>query len=127
MTQTKILLVEDDAILAKVLYGKLSEAGFEENQAFDGEVGLAMAKSGKWDLILLDLILPKKDGFEVLDELKNDLSARSMPVIILTMLGADEDIKKGLQLGADDYIIKAQHAIREIVEKIKKFLEKAPR
>ena len=127
MTQTKILLVEDDAILAKVLYGKLSEAGFEVNQAFDGEVGLAMAKSGKWDLILLDLILPKKDGFEVLAELKNDLSARSMPVIILTMLGADEDIKKGLQLGADDYIIKAQHAIREIVEKIKKFLEKAPR
>ena len=119
MTQTKILLVEDDAILAKVLYGKLSEAGFEVNQAFDGEVGLAMAKSGKWDLILLDLILPKKDGFEVLAELKNDLSARSMPVIILTMLGADEDIKKGLQLGADDYIIKAQHAIREIVEKIK--------
>jgi len=127
MTQTKILLVEDDAILAKVLYGKLSEAGFEVNQAFDGEVGLAMAKSGKWDLILLDLILPKKDGFEVLAELKNDLSARSMPVIILTMLGADEDIKKGLQLGADDYIIKAQHAIREIVEKIKNFLEKASR
>ena len=127
MTQTKILLVEDDAILAKVLYGKLSEAGFEVNQAFDGEVGLAMAKSGKWDLILLDLILPKKDGFEVLAELKNDLSARSMPVIILTMLGADEDIKKGLQLGADDYIIKAQHTIREIVEKIKNFLEKASR
>ncbi|OGY68150.1 MAG: hypothetical protein A3I24_00745 [Candidatus Harrisonbacteria bacterium RIFCSPLOWO2_02_FULL_41_13b] len=127
MTQTKILLVEDDAILAKVLYGKLSEAGFEVNQAFDGEVGLAMAKSGKWDLILLDLILPKKDGFEVLAELKNDLSARSMPVIILTMLGADEDIKKGLRLGADDYIIKAQHTIREIVEKIKNFLEKASR
>ena len=127
MTQTKILLVEDEEILAKVLYGKLSEAGFEVKQAFDGEVGLAMAKSEKWDLILLDLILPKKHGFEVLVELKNDPTIRSIPVIILTMLGADEDIKKGLQLGADDYIIKAQHAIREIVEKIKKFLEKAPR
>ena len=126
MTQTKILLVEDDAILAKVLYGKLSEAGFEVNQAFDGEVGLAMAKSGKWDLILLDLILPKKDGFEVLAELKNDLSARSMPVIILTMLGADEDIKKGLQLGADDYIIKAHVTPQEVMEKIKQALGQKP-
>ena len=127
MTQTKILLVEDDEILAKVLDEELSEAGFEVKQAFDGEVGLVMAKSEKWNLILLDLILPKKYGFEVLAELKNDSSTRSIPVIILTMLGADEDIKKGLRLGADDYIIKAQHTIREIVEKIKNFLEKASR
>lgn len=70
MAQTKILLVEDDEILAKVLYEELSEAGFEVKQAFDGEVVLAMAKSEKPDLILLDLILPKKNGFEVLAELK---------------------------------------------------------
>jgi DNA-binding response OmpR family regulator len=124
MSKTKIVLIEDDEILAKVLYTELTDAGFEVKQAFDGEAGLAMAKSEKWDLILLDLILPKKHGFEVLAELKKSADTASIPVLILTMLGSDEDIKKGLQLGADDYIVKSQHAVAEIVEKVKSFLAK---
>lgn len=121
MIQNKILLVEDDEILAKVLYEELSEAGFEVKQAFDGDAGLAMAKSEKPNLILLDVILPKKQGFEVLEELKKSPSTKSIPVIMLTMLGSDEDIKKGLQLGAEDYIVKSQHAVAEIIEKIRGF------
>lgn len=124
MNKTKIVLIEDDEILSKVLYAELSEADFEVKQAFDGEAGLAMVKSEKWDLILLDLILPKKHGFEVLAELKKSADTASIPVLILTMLGSDEDIKKGLQLGADDYIVKSQHAVAEIVEKVKSFLAK---
>lgn len=124
MAQTKILLVEDDKILAKVLYEELSEAGFSVRQAFDGESVLAMAKEVKSDLILLDLILPKKHGFEVLAELKNSPKTAGIPVVILTMLGSDEDLKKGLQLGAEDYIVKSQHAVAEIIEKVKDFISK---
>lgn len=122
MNKIKILLVEDDKILTKVLYEELSEAGFEVIQALDGEAGLTMAKSEKPDLILLDLVLPKKQGFDVLEELKNSPLTRSILVIVLTMLGSDEDIKKGLALGAEDYIVKSQHTVAEIVEKINDFL-----
>lgn len=124
MAQTKILLVEDDKILAKVLYEELTEAGFDVKQAFDGSSVLAIAKEQNSDLILLDLILPKKHGFEVLAELKNSPKTAGIPIVILTMLGSDEDIKKGLQLGAEDYIVKSQHAVGEIVEKIKDFISK---
>ncbi len=121
MAETKILLVEDDEILAKVLYEELTDAGYGVKQAFDGEIGLALAKSEKPNLILLDILLPKKNGFDVLTELKKSPATRSVPVIILTNLGSDEDLKKGLQLGADDYIVKSQHAVGEIVEKVQGF------
>ena len=124
MSKIKIVLIEDDEILSKVLYTELIDASFEVTQAFDGEAGLTLVKSEKPDLVLLDLILPKKHGFEVLAELKKSADTASIPVLILTMLGSDEDIKKGLQLGADDYIVKSQHAVGEIVEKVKNFLVK---
>ena len=124
MNKTKIVLVEDDEILSKVLYIELGDSGFEVMQAFDGEAGLELVRSQKPDLVLLDLILPKKHGFEVLAELKKSPDTSGIPILILTMLGSDEDIKKGLQLGADDYIVKSQHAVAEIVEKVKTFLAK---
>lgn len=124
MNKTKIVLIEDDEILAKVLYAELKDADFEVVQTFDGESGLALVKAQKPDLVLLDLILPKKHGFEVLTELKKSPETSGVPILILTMLGSDEDIKKGLQLGADDYIVKSQHAVGEIVEKVKNFLVK---
>ena len=124
MNKTKIVLVEDDEILSKVLYIELGDSGFEVMQAFDGEAGLELVRSQKPDLVLLDLILPKKHGFEVLAELKKSPDTSGIPILILTMLGSDEDIKKGLQLGADDYIVKSQHAVAEIVEKVKSFLAK---
>ena len=80
-----------------------------------------------FQLLLLDLMLSKKHGFEVLEELKKSPDTKAIPVIILTLLGEDGDIKKGLSLGADDYIVKSEHAIGEVSEKIKNFLEKASR
>lgn len=124
MAKSEIVLVEDDEILSKVINEELKDMGFSVTRAFDGEEGLKLIKSKKPDLVLLDIILPKKNGFEVLEELKKSLDTRDIPVIVLTMIGKDEDIKKGLDLGADDYIVKSQHAISEIVEKIKDFFEK---
>jgi len=121
MIKLKIVLIEDDEILAKVIYEELLEAGFDVSQAFDGEKGLKLARSEKPDLVLLDLILPKKYGFDVLEELKQSPITSNIPVIVLTMLGRDDDIKKGLKLGANDYIVKSQHVISEIVEKVEKF------
>ena len=124
MGKTKITLIEDDKILSKVLHAELTDAGFEVSQAFDGEAGLGLVRSKRPDLVLLDLILPKKHGFEVLEELKKSPETKAIPVIILTLLGEDEDIKKGLRLGANDYLVKSNHAIAEIVEKVKNFFAK---
>lgn len=124
MAKIKIILIEDDEILSKVIYEELQDAGFDVLQSFDGEEGLKLVMSKKPDLVLLDIVLPKKDGFEVLEELKKFPDTKDIPVIILTMIGGDEDIKRGLQLGANDYIVKSQHAIAEIIEKIKDFFGK---
>jgi DNA-binding response OmpR family regulator len=121
MKKTKIVLVEDDEILAKVLHEELVRAGFSVVLARDGEAGLSAVRRNIPDVVLLDLMLPKKHGFEVLAELKKASETRGIPVIILTALGDDEEIKKGFALGANDYIVKSQHAIAEIIEKIKGF------
>ncbi len=120
--KNKIVIVEDDEVLAQVLNNELEDAGFEVTQAFDGQSGLALVKSKRPNLVLLDLVLPKKHGFDVLGELKKSPDTKGIPVIILTLLGEDDDIKKGLKLGADDYIVKADHPVAEIIEKVKSFL-----
>lgn len=127
MAKLKIVLIEDDNVLAKVIYEELEEGGFDVDQAFDGKIGLGLVRSKKPDLVLLDLILPQKHGFDVLEELKKSPATSDIPVIILTMLGRDDDIKKGLKLGANDYIVKSQHAVTEIVEKVEKFFGKETR
>lgn len=124
MPKQKIVLVEDDETLAEVLYSELTEAGFEVSPAFDGNEGLKQIKEKQPDLVLLDIILPEKSGFEVLEELKKFPTTQKIPVIILSLLGEDEDIKKGLKLGANDYIVKSSHAVAEIVEKVKDFFAK---
>ncbi|OGZ06382.1 MAG: hypothetical protein A2845_01045 [Candidatus Lloydbacteria bacterium RIFCSPHIGHO2_01_FULL_49_22] len=124
MSMQTIVLVEDDEILAEVLATELSDAGFKVFRASDGEAGLALAKTKNPDLVLLDLILPKKHGFEVLEELKGSPDTHHIAIIVLTLLGEDDDIKKGLSLGADDYIVKSSHAVAEIVEMVKSFLLK---
>lgn len=125
MNAQTIVLIEDDEILSKVLNAELTDAGFGVFQAFDGEAGLELVRSKRPDLVLLDIILPKKQGFEVLEELKKSPDTQSISIIILTLLGEDEDIKKGLRLGADDYLVKSSHAVAEVVEKVKNFFTKA--
>lgn len=114
--------MEDDKFLSEMYTTKLTEGGFEVETAFDGLEGLAKAQE-KPDLILLDIVLPKKDGFEVLGELKSDQNLKSIPVIALTNLGQKEEVDKGFKLGASDYIVKAHFTPTEVMAKIKKILE----
>ncbi|MBI5742652.1 MAG: response regulator [Candidatus Niyogibacteria bacterium] len=115
----KLVLVEDEPALSRVLTDKLTSEGFEVVQIFSGDEAFDAIKNGKPNLVLLDLLLPKKHGFDILADLKADAETQPIPVIILTALGSDDDIKKGIQLGSVDYIVKSQHAIAEIIEKIK--------
>jgi DNA-binding response OmpR family regulator len=118
----KILFVEDEPALHKTLGEFLKQEGYEVVSALDGEVGLRLAREEKPDLILLDLVLPKLHGFEVLKALKGDSGTENIPVIVLTNLEATADIEKALEIGATTYLVKATYALEEVVEKIKKAL-----
>lgn len=115
----KILIIEDDKFLRELIAQKLLTEGYDIAEAVDGEQGAKLAKSEKPDLILLDLILPGMDGFEVLGKIKEDVSTSQIPVIILSNLGQKDDIEKGLKMGANDYLIKAHFTPGEIIAKIK--------
>lgn len=119
----KILVIEDDKFLRELIAKKLSLENFEISEAIDGEEGLKKIKQEKPNLVLLDLILPAMDGFEVLSEMREDPGISSIPVIILSNLGQREDIEKGLKLGAIDYLVKAHFTPNEIVEKVKQTLK----
>lgn len=118
----KILIIEDEPILANVLEEKFSRESFDVEVIHTGEEALPRIKKFLPNLVLLDLLLPKKSGFEVLAEMKADPELKLIPVIILSNLGEAENLKKGLALGADDYLIKAQHPLKEVIEKVKRHL-----
>ncbi len=124
-TKAKVLLIEDDTFLSGLYATKFSMEGFECFSATDGEAGLKLAKEKLPDAILLDIILPVKDGFEVLAELKKDSATKAIPVILLTNLSQKEDAEKGLKQGAVDYLIKAHFMPSEVVDKVKKYVKKA--
>jgi DNA-binding response OmpR family regulator len=115
----KILIVEDDVFLNELMAKKLIEEGFDVIKAANGEEGLELTRQEKPDLILLDLILPGVDGFEILEKMKDDPEMSSIPVIILSNLGQREDIERGFDLGADDYLIKAHFTPDEIIERVR--------
>lgn len=123
MNKKKILIIEDDEILSKTLREFLSADGFEVAVASNGETGIKMAKEKNPDLIVLDIILPKKDGYEVIKELKKESSAaKNIPIILLTNLGSFADVEKALKLGATTYLTKADYSMEEIAKKIKETL-----
>ncbi|MDP3800003.1 MAG: response regulator [bacterium] len=119
----KILLVEDDPFLLDMYSTKFKEVGFDVVVAQDGEMAIVKAKEIMPELILLDVVLPKKDGFEVLKILKSDSVMAKIPVVMLTNLGLDSDVKRGLELGAQSYIIKAHFTPTEVVAKVKDILK----
>ena len=124
LKEMKLIVIEDEESLGRVLKDKLEKEGYEVIVASDGEAGLEAIKKENPDLVLLDLILPKKTGFEVLEALKNDPEGKRFPVIVLSNLGEDDNIKKAFDLGAIDYFVKTQHPINEIIEKVKGQLAK---
>ena len=123
-TPKKILLAEDDKFIAKAMKGKLERSGFEVLHARDGEEALSILKDTIPDIMLLDLVMPKKGGFEVLAAINLDEKVKGLPVIILSNLGQDSDIQKGKELGAVDYMVKANFAMKEVLEKIQFHLAK---
>lgn len=118
-----ILIVEDDVFLADLYKTKFALEGFKVNVAYDGEKGLEMAIKNLPDIILLDLVLPKMSGFDILKEVRSNNKSKDIPVILLTNLSQKSDVEKGLKLGADDYLIKAHFMPSEVVEKIKKLIK----
>ncbi|HCC22496.1 hypothetical protein A2480_04480 [Candidatus Uhrbacteria bacterium RIFOXYC2_FULL_47_19] len=120
-----VLIVDDDAFLSGIYTTKLEMEGFRVVVARDGEEGLQAAKTEKPSIILLDVLMPKLDGFETLKRLKADSETKSIPVIMLTNLGQKEDIEQAKADGAEDYLIKAHFVPAEAVEKIRDILKKS--
>ena len=119
----KISVIEDDKFLRELIVQKLSNEGYDVIESVDGEKGVESVKKEKPDLILLDLILPGIDGFEVLARIKSDPAVSEVPIIILSNLGQKEDIERGLKMGAADYLIKAHFTPEEIINKVNAILK----
>ena len=122
-TPKKILIIEDDRSLQTALVEALTQERYETTSAFDGDEGLQKAGAEKPDLILLDLILPKKDGYEVLAEIKKGPSA-NIPVLILTNLEEIDNVQKALDLGAKTFMVKSDFSLKDVIEKIRENLPK---
>lgn len=120
--KAKILIIEDDKFLLKLYSDKLRRAGFLILEATTGEEGMNKILSEDPDLIILDLVLPGKNGFEVLSELKLSRATKNIPVIILSNLGQESDIERGMKLGAEDYVVKTEFSTNQLPEYIKEKL-----
>ncbi|MEK7212398.1 MAG: response regulator [Patescibacteria group bacterium] len=119
----KVLVIEDDELVSRVYGIKLQQEGLEVIMAKDGEEGLQKTMSDKPDLVLLDLMLPNKDGFWYLEEISKKPELKQVPVIVLSNLGQKVDMDKATELGAKDYFVKADSSIGGIVDKIKTYLK----
>jgi len=118
----KILMIEDDHFLRKIYRDKLTRAGFEFIEATNGLEGTNKVISEKPDLVLLDLILPRKNGFDVLIDMQRNKKTRNIPVIILSNLGQESDVQKGLALGAKDFLVKSEVNLSQVVEIVKEWV-----
>ena len=119
-----VLIVEDEEFLVRAVRDNLESEGLTVSVAMDGEAVFTELKKKKPALILLDLLLPKKNGFDVLKELKASPEWQLIPVIVLSNLGEDVEIKRALDLGASDYFVKSQHPIQEVMDKVQEYLKK---
>lgn len=119
----RVLIVEDDTFLSGMYVTKLTMEQLDVTLACDGHEALKLVKQNKPDIILLDLVLPKLSGFDVLAAIRKDPATKSIPIILLTNLGDRQDVHRGLKLGATDYLIKAHFLPSEVVEKVKHLLK----
>ena len=117
-----ILVVEDDQFLSKILKMKFEKIGYEILVAYDGLEALEMAKTKSPDLALLDIMMPVKDGFSVLAEMKKDSKLSKIPVIIASNLGQKEDKDKAVALGAEDYIVKSDTSLDDLVKRTREII-----
>jgi CheY-like chemotaxis protein len=118
-----ILFIEDEGALQKLMSTVLAEKGYTPMTALDGEIGAAMAREKKPDVILLDLVLPRKDGFAVLEELKAAEETKHIPVIVLSNLEGIADVERAIASGAAAYLVKANYTPEEVVKKIEEVIQ----
>jgi DNA-binding response OmpR family regulator len=123
MEKKKILVIEDEETLQKALKEYLTEEKFIVVSALDGEEGLVLSEKEQPDLILLDIVLPKIDGFKVLEGIKENRKTKNIPVILLTNLESVEDIQKAFEKGATTYLVKSDYKLEDVVKKIKETLK----
>jgi len=121
----KILIIEDDHFLSSLMKARLEKEGFTTLQAFDGEEAFNLLKQNRPDLIVMDLIMPKVSGFELLENISADPQISRVPVMVLSNLGQDSDIDKVKRLGATQYFVKVQTSIDDLVVKVKELLKKS--
>ncbi|MBI4137917.1 MAG: response regulator [Candidatus Sungbacteria bacterium] len=122
----KILFIEDEPALQRSLTTFLQEKGYQAISALDGDIGMRLARNEQPDLILLDIILPKKNGIEVLKDLRADERTSRIPVIMLTNLDASAEVERAIALGAATYLVKANYSPGEVIQKIEQALTNAP-
>jgi DNA-binding response OmpR family regulator len=118
----KILIVEDDPFISDIYSTSLTGQGFETELAFNGEEALEKLRKQKFDLMILDVLMPKKDGFAVLKEIRLNPSLK-VPVLMLSNLNGEECVKMGMELGAEDFVVKTHFTPQEVVQKIKEIIE----
>ncbi|MEK7508210.1 MAG: response regulator [Patescibacteria group bacterium] len=118
----KILIVEDDTFISSLVKARLEKEGFEVVQAFDGEEGLRLLKAEKPDLIILDLIMPKSSGFELMEQLNINVEFNQIPLMILSNLAQESDIQKAKNLGAREFFIKIRTSIDDVVARAKELM-----
>jgi DNA-binding response OmpR family regulator len=119
----KILIIEDDKFLAKMLSRSLESEKYEVTLAGNGKEGLGKILQNGIDLVLLDVMLPDMDGFDLLEKIRGEVKVRELPIIIISNLGQPEDVQRGKSLGAKDYLIKSDLSLDEILEKVKMYLK----
>jgi DNA-binding response OmpR family regulator len=124
MSGPKILIIEDDRFLSSILKTRLEKDGLNVLQAYDGDEGIEMVRKEHPSLVLLDLIMPKVSGFEVMEKIASDPELSSTPVMIASNLGQDSDIQKARNLGAIDYYVKVRTSIDELAQIVKNLVEK---
>lgn len=122
----KILIVEDELVLLDLLQKKLIKEGYAVSVAQDGEEGLRRMREVKPDLVLLDIMMPRKNGFEVLEEKNQDKKIADIPVVIISNSGQSVEIERAIKLGVKDYLIKADFDPREVIAKVTKIFDQQP-
>ena len=121
-SKKKILIIDDEKLHLEMYRDRFEEADYQVLTATNGRLGLELAKKEKPDLIILDILMPEMDGYEVIKKIKEDARTKKITILVLSNLAQDDEIKRGLELGADDYIIKTDITPTELLNRVKKIL-----
>ena len=116
----KILIIEDEKFLLEIYQSRFEKEGYQVLTAINGQRGLVLAQKEKPDLIILDILMPEMNGYEVIEKLKKNSQTQEITILVLSNLGQEEEIKRGLELGADDYVIKTNLTPTELLDKVER-------